>query len=412
MTAPVVKKTGQGAGASRIPVATPEAPSRVTNMRIGAREIMGRFSELSDDDALSRARQDLIVGSMERGMSLSNYLEELDPSHEYGASDPMGSLDAFERQLLLAGIRTQSDPSKRIFADPVERFYASDQPASPVLFPEFINRQMRTPLLAASILDEIVAITTPIDSDTYRSIYLTDQVTDRRMRRVSEGSELPTVKLTTSEHPITLHKYGVKLQGTYEVFRRMRLDLFSLHLARIALQAQIDKASEGVDVLINGDGNANGATNFNLTTLDSGTTAGNLTYKAWLRWGLKLFPYQLNTVVAGEAELLSILTLQFPNVNPLMLLSMLTQGQPVEMRLEVAQGIWTTIRLVFLSTAPSNVLVGFNRQSGLEMVTEIGSTLTETDRLIGKQMNEITLSEVVAFAVLFQQAVTTLTLNA
>jgi hypothetical protein len=258
---------------------------------------------------------------MERGMSLSNYLEELDPSHDYGAGDPMGGLDAFERQLMLAGIRTQSDPSKRIFADPVERFYASDQPASPVLFPEFINRQMRTPLIASSILDEMVAITTPVDTDTYRSIYLTDGVNDRRMRRVTEGSELPTVKLTTSEHPITLHKYGVKLQGTYEAFRRMRIDLFSLHLARIALQSQIDKASEGLDVLINGDGNANGATNYNLTTLDSGTVAGTLTYKAWLRWGLKLFPYQLNTVVAGEAELLSILTLQFPNVNPLMLLS-------------------------------------------------------------------------------------------
>jgi hypothetical protein len=384
------------------------ARARVENVMQNAGEVLGRFAEMPSEDAAKQAFYELTAKATERGMTLTAYLEEIDPSYRYN-----DGLDAFERQLFIAGIRTKSDPERGIYADVVERFYASDQPASPVLYPEYINRQIRVAALTPPILDELVAITTPIDSNSYRSIYLADTVTGRRMTRVAQGAELPSVKIATSEKSITLHKYGVSIKGTYEAFRRMRIDLFSLHLARVAMQAMLDKSQEAIDTLINGDGNSNPATNFNLTALDSGTVAGKLTYFAWLRWGFKLYPYQVTTVVANEAELLAILTLQFPNINPMMLLSMLTEGnRGFDMRLELAQGIWTTIRLVYSPSAPSNVLVGINKANALEMVTEIGSSLTETDRIISRQYNEITISEVVGFGILLPQAVQTLTLNA
>jgi hypothetical protein len=413
MTAPAKTRPGLVSDrASRVSPRISQDTALVSGMRLGAREVLGRYADMGQERAVEQAREDLVIRAMKEGMTLTNLLEQIDPSSEYGPSDALYGLDAFERQLALANIRVKSDPAKGIYADPVNRFYQSDQPSSPVLFPEFINRAMRVPLIAAPILDELVAVTTPVDSDTYRAIYLKDTKTDRQMRRTPEGTEFPTVKLTTGENPINLHKYGLKLQGSYEVFRRMRIDLFSLHLARIALQNQLDKADTALDVIINGDGNSNSAVNYNLTALDSGTTAGNLTYKAWLRFGLKLFPYQLTTVVGGEAELLSVLTLQFPNINPLTLLSMLTGGQPVDMRVELAQNLWATVRLVYLSTAPSNVLVGLNRSTALEMLTEIGANITETDKIIGKQLNEIVVSEVVGFDILFKESIATLTLNA
>jgi hypothetical protein len=414
-----------GAVATKKPVTPPAGDpqaqqssytNRVRGMVVNPGDVLGRFAPIAErgdlEGAIRTAREEITVKAMEAGMTLTGYLEELDPSHRYSNDDPYGKLDAFERQLMEAGIRTKSDPSKGIYAHPVERFYASDQPASPILFPEYINRQIRTFLIVPPILDEIVAITTPVDADSYRTIYLQDTTATRRMARVTELAELPTVKVVTSEKSISLKKYGVRILGSYEAFRRMRIDLFSLHLARIALQAQLDKSSEALDVLINGDGNANPATNYNLTSLDSSTVAGKLTYFAWLRFGLKLWPYQLNTVVAGEAELLAILTLQFPNVNPLMLLSMLTSGAPVDMKVELAQGVWTTIRLVYFPLAPANVLTGINKQTALEMVIEVGASLTETDRVISRQFNEITISEVVGFGQLLPQAIQTLTLNA
>jgi hypothetical protein len=388
------------------------ARARVENVVQNAGEVLGRFADLPSEDAARQAFHELSAKATERGLTLTAYLEEVDPSYRYN-----DGLDAFERQLFIAGIRTKSDPERGIYADVVERFYMSDQPASPVLYPEYINRQIRVALLVPPILDELIAITTPIDSNSYRSIYLSDTATtgvaNRRMTRVAQGAELPTVKILTSEKSIVLHKYGVSIKGTYEAFRRMRIDLFSLHLARIAMQTMLDKSSEALDTLINGDGNANPATNYNLTALDTSTVAGKLTYFAWLRWGLKLYPYQVTTVVAGEAEMLAILTLQFPNINPMMLLSMLTDGsKAVDMRLELAQGVWTTIRLVYFPLAPANVITGINKATALEMVTEIGASLTETDRIISRQYNEITISEVVGFGQLIPQAIQTLTLNA
>ncbi len=386
------------------------AMRRIEKSQPNAGEILGRFAQVNSEDAAKSAFNEITVKAREQGMTLTQYLEEMDPSERYN-----DGLDAFERQLYIAGIRTQSDAVKGIFADTVERFYASDQPASPILFPEFINRQVRIAMLAPPILPELIAVTTPVDSDSYRSIYLQDTTASRQMGRVAEFGELPTVKVQTSEKSISLHKYGVKLQGSYEVFRRLRIDLFALHISRIALQAMLDKSQEALDVGINGDGNSNPATNYNLTTLDPSTVAGKLTYSAWLRWALKLYPYQLKTVVGGEAELLSVLTLQFPNINPLMLLSMVNQAAtqgPVNAKIQLAQDIWTSIRLVYLQSAPSNVLFGIDRDMALEMVIEIGASLTETDRVISKQYNEIAISEVVGFGQLIPQAISTLTLNA
>ena len=379
----------------------------VSNVQPNAGEILGRFADMQPEEAAKEARNELWVKAGERGMTLTSYLEEVDPSHRYN-----DGLDSFERQLQIANIRTRSDHSKGIYADTVDRFYLSDQPASPVLFPEFINRSIRTYLITPPILEDLIAITTPIDSSSYRTIYLQDTTTTRRMSRIAEGADLPAVKVLTSEKAITLHKYGMKLIGTYEAFRRMRIDMFALHLARVALQTQLDKSSEALDTGINGDGNSNAATNFNLTTLDSSTTAGHLTYYAWLRWNLKLYPYPLTTVVAGEAELLSILTLQFPNINPMWLLALLQRDGSVDMKMELTPGLFSAMKLVYFPLAPANVLFGINQPSALEMVTEIGSTLTETDRIISKQWNEITISEVVGFAQIIPQAIQTLTLNA
>lgn len=383
--------------------------ARITAMHANAGEILGRFAVAGDkqEEIVDRAKLELLMESRKAKMTLTNYLESIDPSENYN-----DGMDAFERQLFVAGIRTTSDFAKGIYADPIERFYMSDQPASPVLFPEFINRQVRVALLAPPILDELVAITTPIDSDSYRTIYLQDTVSQRQLRRVSEGGELPRLKVLTSEKAVSLRKYGAILEGSYEAYRRMRIDLFSLHLSRIALQAMLDKSQEALDVIINGDGNSNAATNYNLTALDPATTVSKLTYYAWLRWGLKLWPYQLTTVVGGEAELLSVLTLQFPNINPLMILSMLQNQGPVSMKLELAQDIWTNIRLVYLQSAPANVLTGIDRRNALEMVLEIGGSITETDRIISKQLNEIAITEVLAFSQIMPQAISTMTLNA
>jgi len=391
----------------------------ITQVRTRGRDILGQFGASGGEraTAVREARQALIIdGHMREGKNLSRWLEDQDPTQEYSTSDPLSQMDAFERQLYWAGIRTQSDPVKGLFADTVDRFYMSDQPASVILFPEFINRVLRETLIAPDILGDLIAQVTPVNSSSYRTIYLNDTIGERRMGRVTQGGEMPRVKLATSEHAIVLHKYGVILEGSYEVYRRMQIDLFARHVARIGMQAMLDKSQDALDVAVNGDGNSNPAINYNNTALDTAAVAGTLTYKSWLRWGMKSWPYKIDTVIGGEAELLGLLTLQFPSIDPTMLLALLTNPGPAaagdRMRLNPASTPWANVNLIFFPLAPANILIGLQRDSALEMVMEVGASITETDKIISQQLNEIAISEVVGFGKMITNAAYTLTINA
>lgn len=339
---------------------------------------------------------DLYKDAFKEGRSLSAHLETIDPS------DEADSLDAFERQLAVRGIRTKSIPEKGIFADKIENFYASDQPQSQFLFPEFLNREMRAARMEQDITGEIIAARTPIDATVYKSIYLDmSDVTKFRMKRVAEGTEVPTAILKTSENAINLNKFGIRIKATYEALRRVRIDLLRVHLAMIGLQTSLDKGSAAVSVLINGDGNDNAATVDKLSDLDSASN-GSLTYKAWISFLMNFYPYQGTTVVGNKEALLQIMTMQFPGIDPMMALAQYVGGAP--MQVQLAQGVFTTVRLVLLNGAPDDTLAACDKRFALEEVTEIGANITETDKIISSQFNEIVLTEVNGYAKLYNEA--------
>ena len=110
-----------------------------------------------------RLHEGLYGEARQRGLDLTNYLETLDPS-------PTASeLDAFERQLALAGIRVNGEES-----DVIDRFFASQE--SSVLFPEFVSRAVRTGFEDFSKLKNILAARVKINDNTYKSLYMDDSV--------------------------------------------------------------------------------------------------------------------------------------------------------------------------------------------------------------------------------------------
>jgi hypothetical protein len=130
----------------------------------------------------------------DKNMSMSDLLDSIDRSSYY--TGEMGQLDAYQRQLAIAGIKTKSIPEKGVFADKVERFFQSNVPGSQVLFPEFINRTMRQAKLAPDILPYILATTTGIQAgEAYRTIYTNDVVDDRRLFRVDQTAEMSRTRL-------------------------------------------------------------------------------------------------------------------------------------------------------------------------------------------------------------------------
>jgi hypothetical protein len=244
-----------------------------------------------------------------------------------------------------------------------------------------------------------VAITTPVDSDVYTSFFLTDSAADRSMLRVGEGAEFPTAILTGGDHTIRLKKYGRRLEASYESIRRLRIDRFALHLGLLAVEAEVDKVTTGIDVLLNGDGNGSTTpTNTNLTTADTGAVAGTLTLKGYLAW-LQLWanPYKCDVILARSAYALQVLLLNTGSAN---LHLMDVAGRFGIGGVTPINGTMGPIQLGWTTDVTDVYLLGIDSRFTLELVQEIGTTLTETNRIVSRQMDEIVMSEVVGFAIM------------
>jgi len=399
--------------------------------------------------------EDLIRTVRRSGMSVSAYLEQVDPSPEGARTD------AFQRQLARFNIRTKANLERGIPASSInefwhpkeldgttqladdrwmpedattKRFFASNQPQSWALFPEYINRILRATPLADDVLADLVAETTVIDSQSYQAIYLVDQVPNRRTFRIAEGAEIPRIFVKVGLQNVTLQKYGVVMEATYEYSRLVRIPIFTLYLSRIRQQIRLDLASEAAYVLVNGDGNNNAATNFNVSALDATAPAGpgavtdpylarigdsgavstiakKLTYQAWLSWRTSLYALPMTTIVGRQNELLQLLQLQMPSINPTLLLALADgQSQGGMGRLKLPKNdMWGDAQLVYLPFAPGGMLIGLNKNFALEMLVQQGSDLTETDKDILSQKNFTTLTQNSGFDKIIASASSTLT---
>lgn len=384
----------------------------------------------------------LSVEAGEAGMRLGAYLERINPSEK---SD---SLDAFGRQLKEAGIITESDPYAGYWASEGEVFVGKkdEHTAGRALFAEFFARQwqkvmratrqeQRAILLSSDSiiggwdrpyadaagprwrnkiappipLSELVAVTTPITGDTYRSIYMTYDAAAVRMYRVGESADIPVTTLVSSENTIQLHKYGRGLRASYEQLRRMRVDRMAWFIQWVALQAQIDKVAAVIAVMVNGDGNANtAATEYNLLTLDPDATANELSLKGWLAFKLKFGQmYTLTTALMTEAVALQLILLNTGSGN--IPLANVTLGG-IRSNLTPINNTGDAVRYGWTTEAPTGKIVGFDASMAIEHVTEIGSTIREMERYITNQTQLLTMTETEGFAILDPGAIKVLDL--
>ena len=135
----------------------------------------------------------------EGGKSFTQVLEALDPSENYLGTALEGT-DAFQRQLKRFDIRV-----KGAWSDPVEKFFSTQE--SSVLFPEYIARAVKQGM-ESDILPEITATVTNFDGMDYRSIASVPTDDEKELKRVEEGSVIPTTTIRTQEILVQLHKRG------------------------------------------------------------------------------------------------------------------------------------------------------------------------------------------------------------
>ena len=378
----------------------------------------------------------------DKGMSLSAFLEKQDPSAEY-----RDGLDAFQRLLQAADIRVKAMPEYGVQSSTFEEFNKSEQTRA--LIPEWLIRTWREvqtgrpfstralystgdaangswdrpyaeaqaarwdkQIAPAIPLSELVAITTPIDAAAYRAYYLEYDEANTSMTRVAEGAEVPRVKLVGGDHLINLYKYGRGIEATYEQLKRQRVDKLALHIRMMAVQAEVDKVATIIDVMVNGDGNTGTQpTTHNLTTLDSGASAGTLSLKAWLAFKMKFAnPYMMTGALAREDVSLQMLLLNTGSAN--MPLVLVQQPGGFGAFTQMNPGLRDNVALGWTPAAPSLKILGFDRRFAIERVVDIGMTLTEVERFITRQVQVLVVTEAEGYAVIDKNAINILNVNA
>lgn len=376
----------------------------------------------------------------EKGMNLSRYLETLDPS-----KDHKDGTDAFNRVLRSMGFVTRSIPELGIQAtelgqvidhergqylalEIIARAYRavcfggnkqralspsvmSGEGVAGTYLAPYVYPAPRDLLLEPAIpLSTVVSRTTGINSTYFKPFFLED-VTNANSR-VSEAAEIPAVRIGTSDKLINLKKYGRRIDITYEALRRIPIDLLSFYIQRIAIAVEAEKLDKVMDVIVNGDGNSGtAATNYNLTALDAGTTANNLTLRAWLAFKMKFKnPLVLTTVLSNEAPMLNLMLLNSGSANiPLVSMGPLGAAQSIT---PINAGLRDGVQGGWLDSAPANKLVGFDSRLSVERLFEVGGNIQEEDQDVKSQLKSVVLSEVEGYSILDPKANKTLSLNA
>jgi hypothetical protein len=393
------------------------------------------------NDMLGQMGLNVYRAAYEKGMSLSAFLEQEDPSPEY-----RDGTDAFQRVLQAADIRIKSLPEYGVQASEFGEFNRTEQTRA--LIPEWLLRTWREvqtgkpfstramyttadgaagswerpyaeavaartdqQVSPAIPLSELVAITTPINAAEYRAYYLTNDETQTSMVRVAEGAEVPRVKLTGGTHTIDLLKYGRALEASYELLRRQRVDRLALTIRLMAVQAEVDKVASILDVMVNGDGNSNAPTTHNLTTLDTAATAGTLTLKAWLAFKMQFAnPYMMTGALARTDVALQMMLLNTGSAN-VPLVNVQTPGG-LGAFTAINPSLRDSVALGWTSAAPALKIVGFDRRFAVERVVDVGATITEIEQFITRQVQVLVVTEAEGYAIIEKNAINILNVNA
>jgi hypothetical protein len=319
--------------------------------------------------------KDLYLEAESRGMTLSELLE----SDEYDPTPPNSPLDAFERQLVLAGIRLGGKSPTT-----VEQFYQQ----APALLPEFMLREIRRGQSMRPELGLLIANSTTVASNTYTPFFIdTDDKARFSLRPIGEGAEVPQLLVTEQNHPVNVRDYGLALKASYKALRYRTTSQFRVLLWYIGFRIQTDKIGLLVDCLINGDGNSNAA-----SIIESAAT-GSLVYEDLITLWSSFTPFSMNTIICGVNELKSILTLdEFKD--PM-------AGYRFQNSGEMFSPLGAT--LVRSDEVTSGYVIGLDNRFAIEEVITQPLTI-EYDKVIDQRFEEAVISESVTFAKVLKEA--------
>ena len=370
----------------------------------------------------------------EKGYTLSRYLDMISPPSGERAEDKAPTFNRLLREEDMAFI---SDPQAGFYASRMSDFmtkdyhrmlfaelcynrarrvwYGSLQNRGIVLSDDAVQGSILRPFVdrleavldetirPAVPLSEILAFTNFISSRFYRALYFERDSEETQAVQIAEGTNIPTGILKHQMHTIDLPKRGRGISITDEVMRDndVRIDRVLFQIELIALESEVDRVDDAVQVLLNGDGNpVTVPVTYHRHNLIHGETTGVDFTRAWLAYTGKFqSPYMLTRVLADESAILNLKTLDLGTRNHLMLnLAGSHPGIFPSFR-PMNDDLVESPRIGIVNEVTAKHYVGFDHRLALERVVEIGSEVQEMARYARNQTNFLGITENSNFAI-------------
>jgi len=303
------------------------------------------------------------------GKSFSTALEELDPSANY-CGTPLANLDAFERQLKRFNIKVSGTDCDR-----VEKFFSSTETA--LLFPEFVTRCIRKGF-DETVLSSICAVKSYSVSKHYMGCTLTDTAD---YSSVNEGGELPASTVNETSTATQLLKYGRIINASYESVRQQRLDVIGVMLRSIGVKLAVSVLTNAITTLATG---ASSISTSSLSYSDLASLYGQFNC------------FDMTTVIASPAVASQIAVMEQ--------LSDTKISEDGKIILPFGS------ELIKTSAIGNNSIIGIDKNFALEFITSTDLVI-ETDKLINRQLDQITVSIICGFKKITADAVKVLTIT-
>ena len=318
------------------------------------------------DDVMKLVDVDLYKRAYDQGMSVPQFLEIAHPS-------PEGKLTTFEKMFKHFGLFTKSDPVRGITSSPATFFVPADHPTSSILFPAYVQQQaMIARMSTTASVDRLTATTRTIVGSTYQSLTIDDSgLGTGKSFRVGEGGDFPKVKFTWSQAANAIIKHGVRMDFSYEFLRRASIELVGTLVQRLALRDSINNFYDAVEFLENGDGSANNPAAGSVTAQSLDATndaAGEITYKAWLKWLASFEPYNIDTVIGDLDAIIACILMTRPAADTLAIINALGAGVDATALIEDANKYFPNVKFIVVPTAKigANTLLGVDTSAACE----------------------------------------------
>lgn len=264
------------------------------------------------------------------------------------------------------------------------------------LFPAWTETTIREAMYAQNILPFVVSNTVTVDSNIVKSasLNLMDEKNKKEIMRarIAEGADIPVGKITIGQKAISLWKHGRGIEMTYEAMRRMRIDLFAIHMNAIATDIAQQNVDAAAEVLAKGDGNDNAA-------IKLGTTAGSgkITNNEVVDF---LVDYMFATNMNADTMLMS--RDLYKQLGHMTFDSQLEYGATSRFQFNMPQLSMPNITILTADVPKiggKDVILLSNRANTLVRYEENGSNIQENQRFIRNQTELMTFTENSGYAI-------------